>query len=785
MLRPGGRHAGVASASEVQTAMLFGACCAAGGALLCAAWSGWRTERDDRSRRKASRPDVQHRRLASGSTRTKAVSMEDALLGGDASSPRSRRLAARQKSMSQSNAELSKLMSGGSLAEDGARTAPLSKYIATEYGDVGGTFGTHNKIVIAMVGLPARGKSYIVKMLVRYLEWIGFPTRIFNVGDLRRRRGMAGASAEFFKSGDDGARRKREELAMACQEEMYAWLDAQPTSCVAIFDATNTTRARREALLKRARAAPNGVSLIFVESICDDEKILARNYRMKLQNADYKGRDPEEALRDFKARVREYEQRYETVEDDEYRGAVSYIKIINVGEKIVTRKCSGYLSSQISFFLGNVHVTPRTIWLALHAESVEERQGGYGGTTAGGLTARGRTFARRLAKFVKRKHAAFRVAHRRSESFDEADASFDDDDAAAPTRGASGGTESSTPERRRRAGPADDDDDRTHLLVLTGNAPTHKDTVAPLLDAALGLEDDDDDDDEYYVNEAMTPPPPPGSTPAGAIGASAAGPGGGDAEHVEVVVLSTSLLNELCGGDFDGISGEELERRYPGVWKARNADKLRFRYPGAGGESYVDVIARLRPILIELERQRKSVLIVSHLAVLRCLYAYFLATPAEQIPYLQIPSGAVVELNPAPHGATATTHVLVSHHPHHASAGEIFAGGASGAAFAKSSPYAASSNGEPSSFDSDATPNKTNGDANTLGLAHCARSAGDLATVQAGLLNGGSPRGGAAAKAKKSSASLLTPVKPPPKSDFLAAASLDDRVPVRSKRSLS
>mmetsp|Transcript_20357 Transcript_20357/g.62943 ORF Transcript_20357/g.62943 Transcript_20357/m.62943 type:complete len:623 (+) Transcript_20357:39-1907(+) len=533
--------------------LVFGAGCALGGALLYAALGERRRQKDD--------PE------------------ED-----EVHSPRVRRLLARSKSMSRSNAELSLLMEADPPEAPAKVPSLTTRYVSTEYGDVGGTFGARNKIVIAMVGLPARGKSYIVKMLVRYMEWIGFPTKIFNVGDLRRRRGLAGASADFFKAGDE-PRRKREELAMACQEEMYQWLDAQPTSCVAIFDATNTTRARREALLRRSRKAPNYVTLIFIESICDDPKILHHNYVMKLQNADYRDKDKDEALKDFTQRVKEYEQRYETIADDE---EVSYCKIINVGEKVINRKCSGYLSSQISFFLGNVHITPRKIWLALHAESVQQRDEGVIGSSAGGgLTEYGEAFSQNLATLIRSQHAAFQ-----------------DETSSHPSKG----------------GKHYED-----LLVLIGNAKLHQQTVQPLLDGV----DAEGDNNGYY------------------------------SQQQKVTVLSSSLLNELCGGDFDGISGDELERRYPGVWKARQADKLKFRYPGAGGESYLDVISRLRPILIELERQKRSVLIVSHLAVQRCLYAYFLGTPQDQIPYLQFPRGAVVELTPTPHGATATTHVLV------------------------------------------------------------------------------------------------------------------------------
>lgn len=49
-----------------------------------------------------------------------------------------------------------------------------------------------SKLVIVMVGLPARGKSYITKKIQRYLSWQQHNSRIFNVGN--RRRVAAGVS---------------------------------------------------------------------------------------------------------------------------------------------------------------------------------------------------------------------------------------------------------------------------------------------------------------------------------------------------------------------------------------------------------------------------------------------------------------------------------------------------------------------------------------------------------------------------------------------------------------
>lgn len=52
--------------------------------------------------------------------------------------------------------------------------------------------------VIAMVGLPARGKTYISRKLTRYLNWVGLKTKVFNVGEYRREAFHDYASKEFF-----------------------------------------------------------------------------------------------------------------------------------------------------------------------------------------------------------------------------------------------------------------------------------------------------------------------------------------------------------------------------------------------------------------------------------------------------------------------------------------------------------------------------------------------------------------------------------------------------------
>jgi broad specificity phosphatase PhoE len=82
----------------------------------------------------------------------------------------------------------------------------------------------------------------------------------------------------------------------------------------------------------------------------------------------------------------------------------------------------------------------------------------------------------------------------------------------------------------------------------------------------------------------------------------------------------------------------------PDEFAARAQDKFRYRYPR--GESYADVIQRLEPVIVELERQSSPVLIVAHRAVIRVLYGYLMGKPQDECPHLPVPLHTVIQLTP-------------------------------------------------------------------------------------------------------------------------------------------
>lgn len=390
--------------------------------------------------------------------------------------------------------------------------------------------------VIAMVGLPARGKTFIAKKLARYMNWIGISTRVFNLGEYRRCATKAYKSHDFFRADNEEAMAIRNACANQALTDSCEWLLSGQGS-VAVFDATNSTMDRRQ-LIHDVVVKQHKFRLFFVESICDDQEIIEQNIKeVKVSSPDYMNMNTEMVVQDFLQRIEHYEERYQPI-DEEKESHLSFMKIYNAGKKVVVYNNEGHIESRIVYYLMNIHITPRTIYLTRHGESEHNLKGLIGGDS--NLSERGRLYGNALASYIEQQNIK-------------------------------------------------------DLRVWTSWMKRAIQTVA----------------------------------------------------NVKAPQERWKALNEIDAGHCEEMTYEQIKERFPEEFMARDTNKFAYRYPR--GESYEDLVARLEPVIMELERQT-NVLVVSHQAVLRCLFAYFLDKSADELPYLYVPLHTVIKLTPVAYG---------------------------------------------------------------------------------------------------------------------------------------
>lgn len=118
----------------------------------------------------------------------------------------------------------------------------------------------------------------------------------------------------------------------------------------------------------------------------------------------------------------------------------------------------------------------------------------------------------------------------------------------------------------------------------------------------------------------------------------------------EYDIKQMKMLDELNAGKMEGMTYEEIREQYPEEYAHRKREKLQYRYPGPGGEGYLDIINRLRAVIIEVERMTDHVLLVSHRSVARVLLAYFRGLNRDEVADLDVPLGVLYMLEPKPYG---------------------------------------------------------------------------------------------------------------------------------------
>ena len=442
------------------------------------------------------------------------------------------------------------------------------------FGDLGNIGEKH---VLVMVGLPARGKTHMAKRLSQYLRFFhGARTQVFNVGTYRRRMMSKKADAQFFDQHDARSEALRKSFARAAlkdmidflfQEDNVSYLEQRgfDSGRVAIYDATNTTRSRRDWLREQLDALP--LKLLFVESVCTDEEIIERNiWQAKVNNEDYHTEaDKRRAYDDFRARIRKYEEVYEPMEEEH----LSFIKLINCGRRVEINNIHGFLLGRIVQFLSNLHATHQTIYLSRHGQSEYNFQGKIGGDS--GLSLMGEKYAMRLGEY--------------------ADKQLSKDKETGQPRPCRLWTSS------------------LQRTILTARHITH-----PKIKLENGR------------------------------------------EWTQFSQRVLRNLDEIYAGVCDGMTYDEIEANYPEEFALRRENKLGYRYPR--GESYLDVISRLDPLIQELESYQEPVLIVGHQGVLRLIYAYFMGMDRADACTASIPLNTVIKLTPLTHTCEEDREVL-------------------------------------------------------------------------------------------------------------------------------
>lgn len=510
------------------------------------------------------------------------------------------------------------------------------------------------RLVIGLVGLPARGKSFISRKLKTFLLWSGHKCKIFNVGKYRREAiaiiakekeeatgvpashappSAGTCDASFFDSKNQEAAILRQRVAELALRDMLRWLDGEDDESmnndaassqsqrteysapargnsqgnnlegnrIAIFDATNSTNTRRSWILEECtsptKRAGKPTGVVFVESICDDEELLRQNYRFKVSSSpDFQGMDEEEALADLRMRVGKYEEQYETITDD----SQSYIKIFNLSTKLLVNHIYGRMAKVIVPAIMAWNVGTRPIFLCRpgktpHSVRMDGEDNVCRSDDSSNLDASTSGLNRKFKGEKLGRHGIeFRTA---LEAFMASESmAF----ALAQKAIAS------------------------HPSLYTGTSVTGLSSF----EHEVGL----DGHELAFPLTIFTSTMPRAADTA-------------TWEQFQFPVGMKSSLNPLDKGDFAGMELEQIAVLDP-VWYAKlEADPYTTRFPG--GESYKDLISRLESVIIDMEQQTAPVMVVSHVSVLQSLISYFNNSPAHECMGIEVPMHTVIKFTPS------------------------------------------------------------------------------------------------------------------------------------------
>ena len=399
---------------------------------------------------------------------------------------------------------------------------------------------------------------------------------------------------------------------MEKREKVYALVSAEVSEFmkthangIAILDSTNATFKRRSRLVDIIHST--GAKMMFIEVQNNDAASIDEQVQKIIRGSpDYDGEPFDAALHDFQQKLEKYKQVYETIDSGKYpiESTYNYIKCDLQRGHFIIHNVRGYLQQKIAHFVMNLRTEPHIFYLSRHGQSEYNEAGRIGGDS--GLSKHGVIYARKLAEFVEKVIT--------KEPMASPDTAKNTQQAASDSKRTDSATdgEHAAPLQERPA------------RLWTSTMRRTKETAQFIHKSVMSIPD-------KFNPELIH-------------------------EWMQMRPRAWHHLDELFAGSCDGMTYEEIEEQFPEEFARRNEDKLAYRYPR--GESYLDVIARLEPMIIEMERHREPLLIIGHQGILRIIYAFYMGLSRAESPYVSIPLNTVIECKPGAFVCEVKSHVL-------------------------------------------------------------------------------------------------------------------------------
>lgn len=227
-------------------------------------------------------------------------------------------------------------------------------------------------ICIIMVGLPGRGKTNLSISLCRYLRWLGVRTKLFHLGDYRRKNTDLNNETDltfeklnnssYFSQSPDNIDTKI--LKLKIRNELISDIVnffQTSNGQIAIYDAINGVAKERSDLFNFFKS--KNIKCLFIESIIDDTHLLRENIKDSVNSPDYKNWNSDEALDNFQNRIKISETYYESL--DSNKSTLPFIQSYNFGDKILINQLKhDFLTTKIIYYLLNTKIKTHSIYFA-------------------------------------------------------------------------------------------------------------------------------------------------------------------------------------------------------------------------------------------------------------------------------------------------------------------------------------------------------------------------------------------------------------------------------------